>query len=302
LELRHLQALVCVAERASFTKAADDLSLTQSAVTRQIAALELETKARLFDRLGRQVVLTAAGVVLHEYAVEMLRLDSEAAHAVADVVVGAAGKLAVGASSTAAAYLLPSLLQEFRLVHPAVTLSVLTGPSQRVAEQVSINQVDVGLVMDDPNLGGLTAIKLADYSIALIVYPDHALMRRGQEHDSVSLEELARLPLILMQKGGGLRNSADIILRQAGPDLNISMELDNVEAIKKMTEAKLGVSLLPIMSVENEIASGTLIALPVVSPSPPCPSIVLIHRQDKYVTAIMKSFIGVASEHLRSSG
>jgi len=297
--LRQLLALVTVAETASFTKAAERLSLTQSAVTRQILALEQETHTRLLDRLGKTVVLTSAGAVLQGYALEMLRLDSEAVHALQDVRSGAGGQLVVGVSSTAAAYLLPPLLSLYRQDRPGVDLSVRTGPSGRVAELVADNQVDVGILMDEPAIAGLKSIKVAEYSISLIVYAGHPLvqatMRSGR---GVNLQQVSDLPLILMQKGASLRRSADELLGQAGSEQLISMELDNVEAIKKMIEARLGVSLLPTMSVKDETASGSLIALPIDSPNPPKPSIVVIHRQDKYVSGAMSAFINLVKSNI----
>jgi len=117
--------------------------------------------------------------------------------------------------------------------------------------------------MDEPAIAGLKSIKVAEYSISLIVYAGHPLvqatMRSGR---GVNLQQVSDLPLILMQKGASLRRSADELLGQAGSEQLISMELDNVEAIKKMIEARLGVSLLPTMSVKDETASGSLIALP----------------------------------------
>jgi len=299
MELRQLLALVTVAETASFTKAAERLSLTQSAVTRQILALEQETHTRLLDRLGKTVVLTSAGAVLQGYALEMLRLDSEAVHALQDVRSGAGGQLVVGVSSTAAAYLLPPLLSLYRQDRPGVDLSVRTGPSGRVAELVADNQVDVGILMDEPAIAGLKSIKVAEYSISLIVYAGHPLvqatMRSGR---GVNLQQVSDLPLILMQKGASLRRSADELLGQAGSEQLISMELDNVEAIKKMIEARLGVSLLPTMSVKDETASGSLIDLPIDSPNPPKPSIVVIHRQDKYVSGAMSAFINLVKSNI----
>src|SRR5579872_5806481 len=114
MELHQLEAFEAVALNRSFTRAADELCLTQPAVTRQIAALERELKTRLFDRLGRSVQLTTSGEALHRYSAEVLRLTREAERAVADVATGAAGRLAVGANSTTATYLLPPLLRRFR--------------------------------------------------------------------------------------------------------------------------------------------------------------------------------------------
>ena len=298
MELRQLAALVSVAREGSFTRAADQLSLTQSAVTRQIAALEVETHSRLFDRLGRSIVLTSAGQLLLKYAQEMLRLDSEALHALEDVRSGAGGKLAVGSSSTAAAYLLPPLLQQYRRERPGVDLSVLTGPSTRVAEMTSNNEVDVGLLMDEPTASGLKSIKVAEYTIALIVYADHPLIRAAEQRKALELDEFADLPLILMQSGASLRRSVDQLLGQSRQGQNISMELDNVEAIKKMIEAHLGVSLLPIMAVKDEISAGALVALPINSPKPSKPSIVIVHREDKYVSGAMHAFIDLIRKRL----
>jgi DNA-binding transcriptional LysR family regulator len=302
MELRQLLAFVTVAQTASFTKAAEELSLTQSAVTRQVAALESETHCRLLDRLGRAVVVTSAGEALLRYAVEMLRLDSEALHVLEDVRSGAGGNLAVGASSTAAAYLLPPVLQLYRERRPGVDLSVLTGPSGRVADMVADNKVDVGLLMDEPLISGLKSIRVADYTIALIVCADHPLVEQAKQMPlGVNLLLVAGLSLILMQKGASLRRSVDQLLGQSGERQSISMELDNVEAIKKMIEARLGVSLLPIMSVKNEIASGRLAALPIESPNPPKPSIVLIHREDKYISGAMQAFIELIRANVRTA-
>ncbi len=293
MELRQLAALVAVAETASFTRASEELSLTQSAVTRQIASLERDLHTRLFDRLGRSVVLTTSGRVLFKYASEMLRLDSEAFHALDDVRSGAGGQLAVGCSSTAAAYLLPGLLRLYREDKPGVDLSVRTGPSGRVAEMVADNHVDVGILMDDVSMDGLTSLKAAEYSIALIVYPEHPLIKMSAA--GVTLEELSLLPLILMQRGASLRRSADALLGQGASEQKIAMELDNVEAIKKMIEARIGVSLLPLMSVKNELSAGQLVALPVDSPDPPRPSIVIVHREEKYISGAMRAFVDLVS-------
>jgi DNA-binding transcriptional LysR family regulator len=164
---------------------------------------------------------------------------------------------------------------------------------------VANDEVDVGILMEEPAVSGLRSIKVANYSIALIVYSGHPLIEQAKQQDGgLNLDELTDLPLILMQRGASLRRAADILLGQAGGHQQISMELDNVEAIKKMIEARLGVSLLPIMSVRNETAAGTLVALPIHAPSPPDPSIVMVHREDKYVTGAMQAFIDLIRTHL----
>ncbi len=297
MELRQLETFAQVAHWQSFTKAADALSLTQPAVTRQIAALEQELRTRLLERMGRKVRLTAAGEALYRYAVEILRLAREAERAVADVVAGTAGRLAVGASSTTATYILPPLLRRFRETYPGVELSIHTGVSAQVAEMVIASEVDVGIVTGLGEPGGLIEIPLADYATGVVVYPEHPLAQRIADPDfaaqGVSAEELAGSPLILMEEGTNLRTYVDRLLSAAGVEERVTMELDNVEAIKKMIEARLGISLLPLISVQAEVAAGRLIALPLADVPGAHRRIVAIHRPDKYLSAALKAFLAL---------
>jgi DNA-binding transcriptional LysR family regulator len=302
VELRQLETFARVAQLQSFTRAADELALTQPAVTRQIAALEQELHTRLLERMGRKVRLTAAGEALFAYAMEILRLTREAERAVADVVTGAAGRLAVGASSTTATYILPPLLRRFRETYPGVELSVHTGVSAQVVEMVVANAVDVGVVTGFREQSGLVEIPLADYATGVVVYPGHPLAQRAGHFDTtpqgVSAEELAGSPLILMEEGTNLRTYVDRLLSAAGVEERVTMELDNVEAIKKMIEARLGISLLPLISVQAEVAAGRLVALPLADVPGAHRRIVAIHRHDKYLSAALKAFLALMKSSL----
>lgn len=297
MELRQLETFIRVAELKSFTQAAELLYLTQPAVTRQVAALEAELKTRLFDRLGRTVQLTAAGEALYRYAVEMLRLGREAERAVADVVTGTAGRLAIGANSTTATYLLPPLLRQFREDYPGVELSLHTGVSARVVEMVLTNEVDIGLATGVAEQPGLVVTPLSEHGTSIVVYPDHPLAAKSKQQSGVRASELAGSPLILMEDGTNLRTDVDRLLAAAGIEERITMELDNVEAIKKMIEARLGISLLPLVSVAAEVESGRLIALPLIDEPNIHRRIAALHRRDKYLPTALKSFLTL----LRSS-
>ena len=295
MELRQLETFVRVAELRSFTQAAEVLYLTQPAVTRQIAALETQLKTRLFDRLGRTIQLTAAGESLYRYAVEMLRLGREAERAVGDVVTGTAGRLAIGANSTTATYLLPPLLRRFREDYPGVELSLHTGVSARVVEMVLTNEVDIGLATGVAEQPGLVVIPLSEHGTSIVVYPDHPLAEKSKQEGGVGVRaaELAGSPLILMEAGTNLRTDVDRLLAAAGIEERITMELDNVEAIKKMIEARLGISLLPLVSVAAEVDSGRLIALPLIDEPNIHRRIAALHRRDKYLPTALKSFLAL---------
>jgi DNA-binding transcriptional LysR family regulator len=301
MELHQLEAFEAVAAHRSFTRAAEALFLTQPAVTRQIAALESELKTRLFDRLGRTVRLTAAGEALHRYAEQIVRLSREAHDAVADIEVGGAGRLAVGASSTLATYVLPDLLRRFRETHPApVEIAVHTGVSARVLEMVREGSADIGLVTGaaeetaDPVL---TITVLADYETCVVVPPGHPLAGAG----AVRAADLSGSPLILMEAGTNLRTYVDRLLSAAGVEEQVALELDNVEAIKRMIQADLGISLLPEVSVRAEVEAGRLVALPLADVPRAHRRIALAHRRDKYLPAALRAFIVLLREEVSRS-
>ena len=278
----------------SFTRAAEALHLTQPAVTRQIAALETELKTRLFDRLGRTVQLTAAGEALHRYAEEMLRLRQEARQAVADIGTGAAGRLAVGASSTLATYILPPLLRQYREAYPHIEIAVHTGISAQVLEMIRTNGADIGLVTGEVTDKLLQTIALADYETCVVVPPSHPLSTQ----ETVSATELAGNPLILMETGTNLRTYVDRLLSAAGVEEQVTMELDNVEAIKRMIEAELGISLLPQIAVGMEVKAGRLVALKLTDVPRANRRISLVHRRDKYLSTAIREFLRITRLHL----
>jgi DNA-binding transcriptional LysR family regulator len=295
LELRQLEAFVKVTDLKSFSRAAEELHLTQPAVTRQIANLERELRTQILERLGRRVDLTAAGETLYRYASEMIRLAGEADRAVTDVATGAAGRLSIGASGTAATYLLPLLLRRYRERFPNVDLSVTTGISARIVERVVANEADIGVVTGYRETKGLREIPMGAYETVVVAHPDDPLARnfRHREKNGVRVEDLADAPLILMQEGTNLRAYADSLFLSAETEKRVSMELDSAEAIKKMVEARLGVSLLPRIAVSAEAEAGRLVALPLAHLQSPERRIVAIYREDKYLSASLRGFISM---------
>jgi DNA-binding transcriptional LysR family regulator len=295
MELRQLEAFEAIVAHRNFTRAAEALHLTQPAVTRQIAALEAELRTRLFDRLGRAVQMTAAGEALHRYAEEIVRLAQEARHAVTDIGAGVAGRLAVGASNTLATYVLPLLLRRFRETYPRVEIAVHTGISAQVLEMVRANVADIGLVTGEVTDPLLSAAVLADYETCVVVPPSHPLASKK----AVCAAELTGSPLILMEAGTNLRTYVDRLLNAAGVEEQITMEMDNVEAIKRMIEAELGISMLPEVSVSAEVAAGRLVALKLTGVPGANRRIALAHRHDKYLTTTLQAFIRLLKTEIR---
>lgn len=288
MELRQIEVFERVAALRSITRAAEELYLTQPAVSRSISALERELGARLFDRLPRSVALTPAGSVLLDHSRKLIHSAEEAVRAVADVSAGEAGRLAIGASSTAATYVLPEILGRYRVAHPRVEISVQTGGSAHVVELVMKNDVDVGVVMGFAPREDIAEIRLVEFETVVVVAVGHP--RSGLE-SGTPVSEIAREPLIVMQPGANLRNYVNNLYRASGHEPRVSMEMDNVEAIKKMVEVGLGVALLPRLAVEREVDAGRLRAISINDSPIPKRAISLIHRRDRFVFAAMLSFI-----------
>lgn len=291
VEIRHLETFLAVARDASFTRAAESLHLTQPAVTRQIAALEAELRTRLFDRPGKTIRLTAAGETLRAYAEQTLRLERSARAAVAQIAQGVRGHVTVGAASTLATYVLPPLLARFRRERPGLELTLRTGLSARVREQVRDAQVDVGVVttegVPEPEEHALAVRRLGAYETVLVTPPGHPLGSGGPR----SVAALDGEALLAMEVGTNLRGFVDRALALCGATPRIAMELDSVETIKRMVEAGLGVSLLPRVSVRDEAAAGRLSVAPLTDLPRPDREIVVLWRTDRTVSAAQQAFL-----------
>ena len=296
MELRQIEAFAVVARVKSFTRAASVLHLTQPAVTRQIAALEDSLGASLFDRLGRTVRLTAAGETFLPRAEALLQSADEARQAVREVAEGDSGKLTIAASSTLAAYVVPGILREFRSGHPGIELTLRTGLSAQIRELVRAGLADVGLATTEgessvTEAGPLETLRLGRYETALVVPPNHPLAHKL----SATPADLSGEPLLAMEPGTNLRAFVDRLLALGEVETKITMELDSVEAIKRMVEAGMGVALLPKIAAQSEAEAGRLVALPLSGVPLADREILLLWRRDRAKSPILRAFL---SPHL----
>ena len=165
-------------------------------------------------------------------------------------------------------------------------------------EMVRANEADVGLVTGEVQDRVLVATVLADYETCVVVPPGHPLAACG----AVRAAELAGHPLILMEAGTNLRTYVDRLLSAAGVAEQVTMELDNVEAIKRMIEAGLGISMLPQVSIRSEAAAGRLVALGLNDVPRAHRRIALVHRRDKYLSAALQAFLRLLQSGIRSGG
>ncbi len=257
MDLRQLATFRTVAGTLSFTRAALELNYAQSSVTAQIQALEEELGVRLFDRLGRRVVLTAAGNRLLVYAGRILKLADEARAAVAGDVEPS-GTLTVSAFETLTTYRLPPMLRAFRERYPKVRLLLRTLPVGEVREAISDGTLDAALILDDgPSPADIAAEPLVREPLVVVSWPHHPLTNA----ERVTPADLDGEAMLLTEANCSYRVQLERALAQSGARPASSLEFSSVEAIKQCVMAGMGIAVLPLVAVRAEIERSELTAL-----------------------------------------
>jgi DNA-binding transcriptional LysR family regulator len=256
MDIRQLKAFVAIAESGTFTAGAARVHVTQAAISMQIRQLETETHAQLFIRAPRRVILTEAGEKLLERAYTILREHNAALEELAALTGAHRGRLRIGsASAMVSADPLPQILRGVRQTHPGVETSVVSGTSESLVKQVLAGELDAAFVSLPVEARGMqTELLNEDYLVA-IASPRHPLAKQK----IVSAYALAGEKLILGERGGNTRRLIDQFFAQAGVTLKIAMELSRLAAIKRMVEEDMGVGIVPLQSVEEEVRKGSLV-------------------------------------------
>jgi DNA-binding transcriptional LysR family regulator len=256
VDTRQLAAFVEVAERGSFSQAAEALGVTQPAVSLAVRSLERRLGEKLLDRSGRRVEPTPAGLAVLARAQRMVELEAEISATVHDAAETLAGRLVVGASTGPGARLLPRLLVGFRRLHPDVSVALRIDATQAVIDRVLGRELEFGVVgAERPNRSLEYEPFLAD-EIVLAVPAGHPFAGR-----EITLDELRSAPMILQQEGSGIRALMERELRQAGVrtrDLDVVAELGLQESATTAVEEGLGVTFTSAASIRTEVALGVL--------------------------------------------
>jgi DNA-binding transcriptional LysR family regulator len=256
MEIRQLRAFLAIAETGTFTAAAERVHVTQAAISMQIRQLERETGAKLFVRAPRRVILTEAGEKLLERAQLILREYDAALDELAALTGAEKGRLRIGsASAMVSADPLPQILKELKKAHPGVETSVISGTSEDLVRRILSGELDAAFVSLPVDARGIQTEMLNEDSLVAIASPRHRLAKQKV----VSAYALAGEKLILGERGGNTRRLIDQFFTHAGVTLKVSMELSRLSAIKRMVEEDMGVGIVPLQSVREEVAKGTLV-------------------------------------------
>lgn len=268
--------------------------MTQPAVTFQVRQLEEFYNTRLFDRTHNRISLTAAGERVFEYADRILSLYNEMSIRVRDITGDVSGVLIIGASTTIAEYVLPSLLGEFQTRNPDVRIRLNVSNSLGIVHNVETNTVDIGIVESPiPNKNLAVEICWQD-DLVFICRPDHQFAQKTD----VAVQDLLDLPFLAREEGSGTREViSDYLIENdiQWHDLNVSMEFGSPESVKSSVEAGLGVSIVSKATVAKELKLRTLVALPLNPPlSRPFS---FVYQRQKFRLRAVEEFMRFARDH-----
>ena len=256
MENFRLKVFRAVATHLNFRRAAEDLLLTQPAVTLQIKALEEELNVALFERSGGHVTLTPSGKLLYDYALRLAALAEEATQAISMSNGLAAGKLNLGASQTIAQYVLPRMLGTFQRENPRLQLGLVSGNTEEMLEALMQHHVALALI-EGPSLRRDVKTQPFIEDEMLLVLPS----RHVWADKTIDPQLLKETPLLLRETGSGSRRVVEQALGKAGlrsKDLRVAMTFDSTEGLISGVEAGLGLTFVSRWAVRNQLALGTV--------------------------------------------
>jgi DNA-binding transcriptional LysR family regulator len=252
IDFRHLETFCRVAALKSFSRAADDLFLTQPTVSGHILSLEKSLSLRLFDRTGREVRLTKAGEMFLGYASKILTVRKDLLNALSEFSQGIRGELSLGASTIPGEYLLPRLMGDFKAEHPRLILTLKISDTKEIVQELLQGNIEFGVIGAKVDHPSLHYEKFEEDEIIVIAPSDHPLTRKR----SVGFEDLLKEPWIIREEGSGTQMTVERALRKKGKslkDLNVAIEMGSTSSVKEGVKANLGLAFISRRAVEEEL-------------------------------------------------
>ena len=255
MDLRQLEMAIAVADNASFTRASQQLYVAQSAISRKIKLLEEELGEPIFKRVNKKIYVTPAGHTLLRYARRIFLDMRNAKLEISEIAHLERGQLRVGAGMLACTYILPPVLEKFKALHPRIDLEVITAPTDALLSKLNDNLIELGVFTLPIKHADLQVVPLITEEMVVVTSPKHPVL---SQKDKMNAEELQDYPLILFPKGARTRNVLDEFFNNVGIAPHIAMEAENVALIKPLVKIDLGISIIPVRSVSEELQRGEL--------------------------------------------
>ena len=280
MEIPQVEAFLAVGTFGGFRRAADALRVTQPAVSARIKALEDSLGVSLFERGKTGMALSAAGRALRPHAEQLLHAVALARQAVHDLRPASGGAITIAAALSICTYLLPDVLKRFQAAHPKTLITVRSGHSKEVLEMVLAGEAELGLArsLHHPEV---ETVSLRDDPLVLVAAPGSVMAKAGRAR----LDEVAAQPLILFDRGSSDWTLSHGLFRRAGLVPNVVLEVESIEAAKRMVERGIGLAFLPQLAVVHEIRRRRLLAITVRDAEPLSRSLDLIHPRQRPLSA-----------------
>jgi len=285
MDFDQLETFLEVARLSSFSRAAEKRFRTQPAISSQIRALEEEVGARLLDRSGGKVSITAAGKIFQKYAEETLEGRKITLTNIAETERVPRGEIIVGANEGTCLHILPEVFAEFKRQYPDVAVNIKRSDYARILESVIDNSVDFGVVSLPVNDQRLTVVLIHRDELVIIAPPQHPLAKVK----SATLTEAAKFPLV-MPKAGHTRDVLENLFHERRLKPRCAMELDSSELLKRFVAADVGVGFIARSHVAEDVRAEVLAAIP-ISDAQIRRDLALVFRKDKALSRAALAFI-----------
>ena len=289
MDIKGLEVFLSVAKHLNFTRAGEEVHLSQPSVSVRIRQLESELGLKLFEQLGKKVALTEAGLLLIPYANRVIAAVDDAQHAIHELQGLERGSLRIGASTTPGMYLIPKTIAHFKDRHPKIEIHLGIKDTRQVEDGVIRNEFDFGFVGGHLAGDEVDVLPWFTDQLVLIVSASHALARKR----SVKAEDLRKERFIFREPGSATRAAIVGHLRRCDLQLEVVMEMENPESVKKAVQSGLGIAFISKFAVEAELKAKTLVAVRVRGLGINR-ELKIVHRKDKHLSRAARTFIELA--------
>lgn len=289
MDVRDLQVFLSVAKHLNYTRAAEEVNLSQPSVSVRMRQLERDLGSKLFEQLGKKVALTEAGQLLIPYATRVIAILEDVRHAVDELKGLERGSLRIGASTTPGMYLVPQTIAHFKQRYPRVEVHLAVRDTRQIEEGVIQNEFDFGFVGGHLAGDDVDVIPWLTDQIVLVTAPKHRLAQKK----SVKPHDLQKERFIIREPGSATRAAILTHLQKRDVEMNTIMEMENPESVKKAVQSGLGIAFISKFAVETELKARTLVNVHVRGLDIQR-ELKIVFRKDKHLGRAAQAFIEIA--------
>lgn len=289
MDIRDLQVFLAVSTRLNFTRAGEDVHLSQPSVSVRMRQLEEELGVKLFEQLGKRVALTEAGQLLVPYAIRVIAAMSDARDAIDGLQGLERGALRIGASTTPGMYVIPRTIAHFKRRYPKIEVHLAVKDTRQIEEGVIRNEFDFGFVGGHLAGDEVDVLPWITDEIILIVPLGHRLAGKR----SVTPQDLSSEKFIFREQGSATRAVVATHLRKCHIEVEAVMEIENPESVKKAVQNGLGIAFISAFAAETDLKAKTLVAVEIGNLKIRR-ELKIVYRRDKHLSRAAQTFIEMA--------